>query len=680
MKWIFILSIVAIILFEGMGTAVLARLHIASGRFSAPYGAAVFLALCAIGYYPIQLVHGSFLWIQIITALVALSAVGCTIRHWRDVVYEFSRKEIWIIIVSLIVFLAVLYQCHPDLEYSDAPMYLNNIAQNIHNPQINLFNLYTGKTGAEWDALYLYQGYYQLVSVYASILLDLKSIPVLKSVIWGIGIIYSVLSAMLVVNIVKKLDISKRWQKIVLLVFALFYLNFYYWRIIDAYYGNTWRSFFITMLMFLIYRWLAGDFRDSSARWILALVSFAGIASSSSYLPVSFAALSIFAMYLCFLRRDNVFYNLSWIVLPLVIYACILLHRTHPAAGIGLALIFLVYYCFSQKDRVQDVLVRVDEWFARHAKLLFVFVLPLLLMGYSLYMHIADPDYLYDYEYFFRNHQDVDMVKDYFFVYSNWADNLINVLRWGGVVLVCRNALTSDERYLRFNFLMMIVIFMNPLCTPTIAKFLASNVFYRIWEVMFNPFTELYLLGAWMKAGEKKKWLPAAVSSVLILVTVYSNVEALRANRSYQYGFYVENKEDYDPLSKIEPESEEVFNVLKSELDSRQWSDQPVVISQAEGMRVYLPNVYQPITARDTYYPSTRIDQDLYDICRRHHPWDSDSGQEDVDYSKTQSLFKKYGIQYAIVRYWENPQLDGQLASFAENIYTTAHLKLYRIQ
>lgn len=678
MKWIFLLSIAAIILFEGMGTAVLARLHIASGRFSAPYGAAVFLAFCAIGYYPIQLVHGSFFWVQIVTALVSLFALLCTIRHWRDVVYEFSRKEIWIVIVSLAAFLAVLYQCHPDLEFSDAPMYLNNIAQNIHNPKINLFNLYTGKTGAEWDALYLYQGYYQLVSVYASILLDFKSIPVLKSVIWGIGILYNVLSCMLIVNIIRKLELPKAWQKTVLLIFALFYLNFYYWRIIDAYYGNTWRSFFITMLMFLVYRWLAGDFRDSSARWILAFVSFAGIASSSSYLPVSFAALSILAMYLCFLHRDNVFYNMSWIVFPLAVYACIMLHRTHALVSLCLTVFLFVYYVFSQKDFIQNILVRLDDWFAAHAKLLFIFVLPAALMGYSLYMYISDPDYLYGYAYYFRNHQNVDMVKDYFFVYSNFADNIINILRWGGVILVCRNALTSDERYIRFTFLMMMVIFMNPLCTPTIAKFLASNVFYRIWEVMFNPFTELYLLGAWMKTGEKVRWLPAAAASALILVTFVSNVEALHANRNYQYGFYVENKQEYDPLSKIEPESQEVFRVLETELKSRTWSDQPVIISQAEGMRIYLPFVYQPVTARDTYYSSTRINQDLYEICRRHHAWDSDS-EASVDYRKTQQLFHKYGIQYAIVRYWENPQLDEQLASFAENIYQTSFLRLYRI-
>lgn len=59
-------------------------------------------------------------------------------------------------------------------------MYLNYIAQNIDNQHLNLFNLYSGKVGAEWDALYLFQGYYH----FGTFLCHIINVP---SVLLGIG-------------------------------------------------------------------------------------------------------------------------------------------------------------------------------------------------------------------------------------------------------------------------------------------------------------------------------------------------------------------------------------------------------------------------------------------------------------------------------------------------------------
>ena len=158
--------------------------------------------------------------------------------------------------------------------------------QNIGIDRLNLFNLYTGVKGQEWDGLYLYQGYYHFVSAYISIL-NLPArfgigsgVETLKGTVWGMGLLYSLVSGALIINIVDILPIKSRWMKRIFAVFALFYLNLYYWRVVFAFYGNTYRSLLITFLMFMIYEREAGVFPRRVSAILLMLISFAGIACS----------------------------------------------------------------------------------------------------------------------------------------------------------------------------------------------------------------------------------------------------------------------------------------------------------------------------------------------------------------------------------------------------------------
>jgi len=47
-----------------------------------------------------------------------------------------------------------------------------------------------------------------------------------------------------------------------------------------------------------------------------------------------------------------------------------------------------------------------------------------------------DPNYPWNLNHYFNNHANYDMVKNYLFLYSDWMDNGLNVLRWIGVLLL----------------------------------------------------------------------------------------------------------------------------------------------------------------------------------------------------------------------------------------------------
>ena len=68
-------------------------------------------------------------------------------------VKNFKNNYLVFVFISFIVFIFVFYNCFLDLDYSDSVMYLNYASQNVNIDKLNLFNLYTGKYGMEWEDL-----------------------------------------------------------------------------------------------------------------------------------------------------------------------------------------------------------------------------------------------------------------------------------------------------------------------------------------------------------------------------------------------------------------------------------------------------------------------------------------------------------------------------------------------
>lgn len=671
--------LIAVLLLTAFGMDLLKRLNISGFGYHAPFGMVFFIAMLQILYYPVQILNGSFYILLVETCLVGLYLLYCLIKEWKNVWDELLQKKTLWVIGSVIFFFIVFSRCYVDLEHSDSVMYLNYVAQNIGNPHINLFHLYNGLIGQEWDALYLYQGYYHFMSCFVWLInvpsrLGLGApIETLKVSVWGMGLLYNVISSMFFVSMIDSLKTTKRSLNTVLKIFVLFYLNFYYWRVVFSYYGNTWRSFYITMLMYVIYMWLKGKV-DNGVYYLIPAISFAGLASSSSYLFISFAVLSILAAYLFLIKRDGSFYEMSIFVLPLCVYATIMIIRMTPI-GYGLLVFFVWYYLSCRKKSVMNGIAVIEEFLIKHANVIFYYFIPGVCALFALYIHYVHPEFLYGYSYYFNNHQDYDMVKDYFFVYSRWYDNILNVIRWFGVILIMKYAKTEEDCYIKTTFILMLLVFMNPLCTPTIAYTIASNVFYRAWEVMFNPFTEtLIIIAVYRYLAKKNKQV--FVSIALMISLISGTVLSFQKDLHSSYGFYMYFGQDVNGISKLEDYEEDAIKNMRYALQQEEYDRQPVIISHAEGTRIYIPNAYLLVTPRDLYYPHTRINEELYQIARRHHPWDED---QDIDYSKTKELMDQYKVDYVLVRYYENPEFDQALDPISEVVYDNGVFKLRKI-
>ena len=204
-----ILLAVGVVLFCSAGYGLFAEklLKLKPTGFTAPLGFVLLLCTLQLCYYPVQFFNGSVSWIYASSYLIFGCLLLYSLFHIKELFKRYWQWNTLWIIASFLAFIAVFYQLFIDIGFSDSPMYLNYIAQNIDNQHLNLFNLYSGKVGAEWDALYLFQGYYHFgtflchVINVPSVLLGIGGkIDNIVISTWGLGMIYSLISSMLIVN------------------------------------------------------------------------------------------------------------------------------------------------------------------------------------------------------------------------------------------------------------------------------------------------------------------------------------------------------------------------------------------------------------------------------------------------------------------------------------------------
>ncbi|MCF0115831.1 MAG: hypothetical protein HUJ56_10795, partial [Erysipelotrichaceae bacterium] len=513
--------ILLFILCTGTGIEIKKRFNLSLKGFSAPIGFAIILCLLQLGYYPIQWFTLSFKLIKIITILVLGLSTLCTLKNIKELFKELFTVKMIPVVISLVAFLFILSKCYINLDFSDSVTYLNYIFQNINLDHINTFDPTNGLMGKEWDSLYLFQGYYHFSS-FTTWIINLPyylgksyyQISTITIMVWGFGAFFNLLSSTFIMNIIEDIPSDKKYIKYVLGFLALGYLNFYYWKISFAFYGNTYRGLFITMLIYVIYH----SIKDNSTplKYFIPVVTTAGLAVSSSYLFMGFAILYAYAAYLFLNKKENGLKEMIYCIIPLVIYAACYFGKVIPIFCYGVIGLYAIIVILTYTKVVDKLIAILEGFFQRFAKPLLFIAVPAVFALYSLYINITDPEYLVGYMDYFKDYQSIDMVKDYFFVYSHLIDNVLNLLRWTGLILFCLKAKEEENKYIKVLILTLATFLLNPLCTSALSKTITGMVYYRNFEVLFNPFTELLFITYIFRACDERNL--DKVSYVLALI------------------------------------------------------------------------------------------------------------------------------------------------------------------
>ena len=684
---IFIIVALVIWLSTTAGSLLRDRFNLLNMKYTAPLGFAAILFVLQLFYYPIQLFNLPSFYIHLITLIVfILLSIVSLFFLVKNITQYLKLDSIWLVL-SVSLFFIVFYNSAIDITYADGQMYLNYISQNISIDQLNNFNLWTGLVGEEFVTVYLFQGYYHFAGSFILMVNSFHNIFRIGAYIdnivvltWGLGTLYAIISGLLILDMANYIKTKSPVIKHTLIFFSLFFTNFYYWKTAFAYYGNTWRSLFMAMMIYYFYRMIKES--NVNYKYLIAVVFGASLSASSSSLFIGFSILLGFAYYFYKSNNQTAFEDTSIIGIPMVLYVLAVTYKDHPSIFPILLVITLVYYGSLSFKLASKYLLVFNTWISKHADMIFIGIIPIIAILYSLLdMFVFDPEYIWSMRHYFNNHATYDMVKNYLFLHSGWVDNTLNAFRWLGVLLlVLYNRNDKSNAYLVKHFLLLAVFFLNPLTTSFISKMFASNVYYRAFESFFNVFTEMVLFATILNHFWNKKILRASIILVLVFVTGFSHVQSLiLKDRSGLYGYYISTGEKLDPIYKLKPLELEAIKAFKEEVWKNPKSNgQITVVSHADGLRTFTPDVYVVFTARQFWSAWDRIDQDFYQVARMWHGWED--RPEQIDYSKSCDYLVKYNIDYVINEVWLNFEFNEAIKDCTTIVFENYEYKVRKVK
>lgn len=669
-----------------VGTIISNHFNFTNISYKAPLGFAAILFILQFLYYPIQLFNLSSVWIHTITLVFFGTILLYSVKYIGQNIKQYLRMDTLWLLVYLILFLIVLYKSALDLTYADGQMYLNYITQNINNPNLNNFNLWTGLKGNEFVTVYLFQGYYHFAGTLILLVNGLYTylgigsyIDNIVVIVWGLGILYAIISGLLIIDMANYLKTKNNIIKHLTILISIFFTNFYYWKTAFSFYGNTWRSLFMAMMIFYFYRLVKEE--NTNYRYAIGFIFGAALSASSSSLFIGFSILLGIAYYYFSENNEKAFQDTSIVGFPMVLFVLAVTFKDHKGIFPILLAISILYYASFKLKFVEKYLRIFNQFISKHHRLIFLVLIPLIAIIYSfIHMLYIDPDYIWSVKHYFNNHASYDMVKNYFFMYSNSVDNIMNVLRWFGLlVLILFYRSDKQNKYLLRHFLLLAVFFLNPLTTSFISTMFASNVYYRAFESFFNVFTEMVLIVTLLNHFWAKKIIRNILITVIVFVVSYSHYDSLiNMNGLSQYGAFIRNGQAVDPIYKLKPLEIEAIKAFVKEYETIEKTDKQItVVSHVDGLRTFLPEVYVVFTARQHWSAWDRIDQDFYQVGMNWHGWETRN--EYIDYSKSCSYLVKYNIDYVISENWFNYEFSQAIDDCTIVLFENYDYKLRKV-
>jgi hypothetical protein len=669
---------------SGLGVGFTQFFKFKLGKFSAPVGFAILLFSAQLLYYPVQVLNLSSFYVHLLTAVLLFLASVFAITKIKYIVLEYFTWDVFWIIAYLALFFIAFYNSSLSMPRADTQMYLNYIAQNENTQNLNLFNLWTGLEGSEFVSIYLFQGYYHFIAAISFFIKQVNHVftglyyP--ESIIisaWGFGFLYAIMSGLVIVNVIDKFKTRTPFINWTIALYALFFVNFYYWKVAFAFYGNTWRSLFMAMMMFYLYEY------TKSKRFVLILASSfifgASIAASSSSLFIGFSILLGFAFYLMIQKQNDAILMSSYVGLPMVVYVLFLMYNDHPNIFLPLLMVTLLYYSHLFNQKIKEIIKTITNFISQRAILIFLIILPLIAIVFSIYDVIVDPQYPWNMFHYFNDHRGYDMVIDYLFIHSSPLDNVLNLLRWTALILLVSNKQQDQDKFFKWHIILMFVFLLNPLSTSFVSKAFASNVYYRAFEAVFNVFTEIYFLFIVFKIFDGKKTVQYVMATLLIFITLSAHYQSLILHDPQSlYGFYIREGQKIDPLYKLLPRELDIILAYREEIkDKKPRTSQFTIVSHADGLRTFEPRTHVLFTARQYWSAWDRVDQDFYQIGRMWYGWEEKPS--DLPFNRTCEFLKTFNVDYVINEIWINHQFDQALNECSNVVYGNQDFRLRKV-
>lgn len=514
-----ILLIIALVYFSKMlGRLVIEYIKLNDDRLDFAVGLTSYFALLFITSIPFMYWHLSFKWYfytQIMLVLILLIICLFKRKFFMPMRADLGLLGLTVVIFSMYLF--VDYNKGGDFQY-----YIPFMAQNITNPLgVYNFDPWTGNNPYEMYIWYRLVPF-ELIASFFSVLAGNQ--PLLFG-IWGIPflLVYSTLN---INYIIMQFLFSRKkntlgYYFLLLVILMIFFLftgtsnsNFHFYNngsfILLPYAGKSLLYYFSMPFLFLImYQILKCPEKSYAYFKLLLLAGFANLAFTGTTLFLQGTFLIAFlALLLWFKPSEHQFMkNIFYCFFPLIIYLVLSVFSIPSFLAKIVAILLLVLYL------VTVYLTNICEVFA-NPKLNKVYVLILIVAICSLSVLVR----LIDYSNTVQLIQFITRLKDDFFFYFPVV--LLMVISFVLINQDKRLAFAEKAFYLFFN-LMYIILFLNPMASIFLAKFIVgTDVYWRLFYCTNFIYLLIYLIDRLLK-DELKLPLLKWVCIGLVGMTVF---------------------------------------------------------------------------------------------------------------------------------------------------------------
>jgi hypothetical protein len=456
-------------------------------------------------------------------------------------------------------------------------------------------------------------------------------------------------------------------------VFLVFYGGQYYNTAL-AFIGNSHRTFIVANLMTLIYCAMKNPNADRNSSIIFGFVSAALIAVSSSGFFIN--AFLLYSLFCYRLHKRSLAHlrSLIWMSLPTILFLVAYINT-----NISIVLTIVIALCLYGLTHIR-LLQIIEERITFFLQLFLQYVVPCFIIAYCLLVPLK-----YTYLDFFQPGSRYDMVWDYFKVGSNLSF-IINIF----LISLFIWSLIPKKNLPPFNRILSVIFFtfLNPLVIPFTMTYLTDFVFYRAFDLFFNPFVLTFSLSTIVIPNRMKKIVPIGA---LLLSFPFMTYGILEFNKYYHWKFV-----PYDGYNKLIKMSDEQYEVLTklNEFRIAGSIQKPRIVSQIGQAIGFVPNIELPIqytnimtNSFNPQYPECA--NELTNIfALRDYPDENWIENQEPKYYNTQQYLQECDINYVIINkssvFYNSKDgiyiyLDSILYEQNEILYQSENYQLYRV-
>ncbi len=462
-----LLSSLFVMIAEGVGSFLISILHIEKRGFAAPLGTAIVFSVLEVLYLPILFFQLSANIATIVTFVAFLATIVITLYELKEVLHTLWQRDTIAILLSIVLYI-LIFMCSSDLSIGSAE--LSFVSSNSYAAKVSFLS----------NPL---QGYQMLQAV-------LLRYMTKKQLLLMLGSFYHIIFGAVSLNIIRTLNLKNQWFSFTLVIYALFYTAFNSWQIARAGAGANFRVVFIALILWQIYCWLKDQ--NEAEKYTLLFYMTAGCFISGGFAIISFEILYALAIYLFSIKKKRSLFDLTTLLIPYACYYCVVLAEVNWIAAIILLGLIILFIVMRYRPKLRRMIWRAEDYLFDYGRLILLVIIPITVMVISVILEFLPFDILVPFS-FYRQFVSVQPTRSYLFLDHRVMTWILDLFRWGGLVILIWKGKNDEEVMLKNLFLIMIVLFLNPLSMGLVSRFVGIDVYAYTFEILFNPFTDLLL-------------------------------------------------------------------------------------------------------------------------------------------------------------------------------------------